>query len=66
MKDTYVPLSIAFISEDGAIVDIQDMQPLDLDSHIPSAKYIYAVEANQGWFTEHDIKVGDRAEFLER
>lgn len=66
MKDTYIPLSIAFISEAGAVVDIQDMQPLDLASRVPSAKYIYAVEANQGWFTEHGIKVGDRAEFLER
>ena len=65
MKDTYIPLSIAFISEDGDIVDIQDMQPLGLANHKPSAKYIYAVEANQGWFAEHGISIGDRAEFLE-
>lgn len=64
MKDTYIPLSIAFISKDGAIVNIQDMQPLDLANHIPAAPYIYAVEANRGWFAEHGIKVGDRAEFL--
>ncbi|MHB9112541.1 MAG: DUF192 domain-containing protein [Thermoleophilia bacterium] len=65
MKDTYIPLSIAFISEDGAILDIQDMQPLDLANHVPSAPYIYTVEANQGWFAQHGIRVGDRAEFLE-
>lgn len=65
MKDTYIPLSIAFISADGTIVDIQDMQPLDLANHMPKASYIYAVEANQGWFAEHGIKAGDRAEFLE-
>lgn len=61
MKDTYIPLSIAFISQDGAIVDIQDMQPLDLSNHVPAAPYIYAVEANQGWFAEHGVRTGDRA-----
>lgn len=65
MKDTYIPLSIAFIAADGAIVDIQDMQPRDLSNHMPRAPYIYAVEANQGWFAGQGIKIGDRAEFLE-
>ncbi|MBI5869398.1 MAG: DUF192 domain-containing protein [Actinobacteria bacterium] len=65
MKDTYIPLSIAFISEDGTIVDIQDMQPLDQSNHMPKSPYIYAVEANQGWFGQNGIRIGDRAEFLE-
>jgi len=64
MKDTYIPLSIAFISEDDIIVDIQEMQAHDLSVHVPSKPYIYAVEANKGWFAERGIKIGDRAEFL--
>lgn len=65
MKDTYIPLSIAFIAEDGTIVDIQDMKPLDQSNHMPKSPYIYAVEANQGWFAQQGIKTGDRAEFVE-
>jgi len=65
MKDTFIPLSIAFISEDGIIVDIQEMKAQDLSAHVPSKPYIYAVEANKGWFAERGIKIGDRAEFVE-
>lgn len=65
MKDTYIPLSIAFIAANGAIVDIQNMKPLDQSNHMPKSPYIYAVEANQGWFAQHGVKVGDRAEFVE-
>ncbi len=66
MKNTYIPLSIAFISPDGTIVDIQDMQALSVETHSPPVNYIYAVEANQGWFTAHGVKAGDNAEFFER
>lgn len=65
MKDTYIPLSIAFIAANGAIVDIADMQPLTMQPHTPSGPYIYAVEANQGWFASHGVKKGDSAKFVE-
>jgi uncharacterized membrane protein (UPF0127 family) len=62
MKDTLIPLSIAYMDGEGRIVDIQDMQPLDETEH-PSAKPAeYALEVNQGFFAERGVKVGDKAE----
>lgn len=59
MKNTYVPLSIAYLDNQGTVVDIQDMEPLDLEPH-PSAKLArYALEVNQGWFQRHQVVVGD-------
>lgn len=63
MKNTFIPLSIAFISRDGRIVDIQDMEPLSEALHYPSATYQYALEVNQGWFQKYGIKVGDTVKF---
>ncbi len=63
MRNTLIPLSIAFISGDGRIVDIQDMQPLSEALHYPSALYNYALEVNQGWFQKYGIKVGDTVKF---
>mgnify|MGYP001586407314 FL=1 len=63
MKNTYIPLSIAFISGEGKIVDIQDMEPLSEALHYPSALYHYALEVNQGWFQKYGIKVGDVVKF---
>jgi uncharacterized membrane protein (UPF0127 family) len=59
MRNTTVPLSIAFISGDGVIIDIQDMAALDETLHHAPAPYRYAVEANQGWFARNGIAVGD-------
>lgn len=59
MKNTYIPLSIAFVSAEGVIVDIQDMEPLALDLHTPAAKYLFAIEANKGFFAKSGIKSGD-------
>jgi hypothetical protein len=59
MKDTLIPLSIAFIDADGVILHIEDMEPLDETLHVSPKPYRYAVEANQGWFEEHGIEVGD-------
>ena len=58
MHNTYLPLSIAWIDQSGAIVDIQDMQPLTDDVHWPAAPYWYALEANQGWFMNNGVGVG--------
>lgn len=62
MKDTLIPLSIAFIGEDGTVLDIQDMEPLTTETHHSPQTYRYALEVNQGWFQENGIAVGDRAE----
>ena len=59
MKNTLIPLSIAFISPSGTITDILDMAPLDLTSHCPSQPALYALEMNQDWFAKQGIKVGD-------
>jgi uncharacterized membrane protein (UPF0127 family) len=59
MKDTLVPLSVAFIDSAGNILDIQDMEPLDETLHNSPEPYRYAVEVNQGWFEEHGVAAGD-------
>lgn len=62
MKDTLIPLSVAFVRADGTIVDIQDMAPETLDLHVPAAPYRYAVEANLGWYAARGIVPGDAAD----
>jgi len=62
MKNTLIPLSIAFLSGDGTIIDIQEMEAQTLTQHGPGKAYIYAVEANKGYFSRQGIKVGDKAE----
>ena len=63
MKDTFVPLSIAFIDKAGFIVRITDMKPLTLESHPPPKPILYALEMNKGWFSTHGIKEGDVVRF---
>jgi uncharacterized protein len=64
MKNTQIPLSIAFIDSERRIIDIQAMKPLDDEPpHYVSAEPAqYALEVNQGFFEEQDIRVGDRVE----
>jgi len=59
MKDTLIPLSIAFILSDGKILEIKDMYPKDLSSVSPSRSVRYALEAPQGWFARTGILPGD-------
>ena len=59
MKDTLIPLSVAFMDSNGRIIDIQDMQPQDLTSHLSAKPAQYALEVNQGFFEKHGVKVGD-------
>lgn len=63
MKDTLIPLSIAFMDDGGRIVDIQDMKALDdAPPHYTSAEPArYALEVNKGFFDERGVEVGDRA-----
>lgn len=60
MRNTILPLSIAFIAADGTIAHIADMQPLDETTVGPSGPYRYALETNQGFFRAHSIEVGDK------
>jgi uncharacterized membrane protein (UPF0127 family) len=59
MKNTYIPLSIAFIAYNGRIVDIKDMYPHDTNSVRSSRSVRYALETPQGWFLRAGIKEGD-------
>ncbi|MFQ5652022.1 MAG: DUF192 domain-containing protein [bacterium] len=64
MRNTFIPLDIAFITESGQIVDIQRMAPLDESkSYISSAPALYALEVNAGWFERNGIKVGSHVSF---
>lgn len=66
MKNTYVPLSVAFIDRDGRILNIEDMEPLTLDSHQAAGPAKYALEMNRGWFATRGIRAGDRVKGLEK
>lgn len=60
MKDTLLPLSIAFIKSDGTISQIRLMQPLSEEAIRSSKPVKYALETNQGWFERNNIKKGDK------
>lgn len=59
MKNTYIPLSIAFINSQGLVVDIQDMEPLDETTIRSAGLAKYALEVNQGAFETFGVEVGD-------
>jgi uncharacterized protein len=67
MRDTRIPLSIAYIDSKGRITDILDMKPLDdkPPHYVSSEPVQYALEVNQGFFDERGVKVGDHAELPE-
>jgi uncharacterized protein len=58
MRNTYVPLSIAFIAADGRILNIDDMQPQTDDAHWSKGAAVYALEMKKGWFAERGIVAG--------
>lgn len=60
MRNTLLPLSIAFIDDDGRIVNVLDMQPLTEDSHCAARPVRFALEMNQGWFAKRGLKAGSR------
>jgi uncharacterized membrane protein (UPF0127 family) len=66
MKNTYVPLSVAFLDRDGVIINIADMEPQTQNSHSAIRPAKYALEMNQGWFRKRGIKPGDKVEGLEK
>ena len=60
MKDTKIPLDIAFIKEDGIIESIKHLEPFTLLPVSSDGKVLYALEVNRGWFAENNVKVGDK------
>ena len=60
MKNTLLPLSIAFLTDDGTVVNIADMKPRSLDSHCSAKPVRYALEMNQGWFAKRGVKAGSK------
>ena len=58
MKNTLLPLSAAFIADDGTIVNIEDMKPQTLDAHCSTKPVRYVLEMNKGWFAKKGIKAG--------
>ncbi len=64
MKNTPLPLSIAYLDATGLIVHIADMQPLDV-TPVPSRHAVrFALEVNQGWFEQHGVTTGQRLDGL--
>jgi hypothetical protein len=59
MKNTFIPLDIAFIKEDGTIDSIKELDPMNPVPVYPDSEVRYAVEVNRGWFAENDVNVGD-------
>jgi hypothetical protein len=66
MKNTFLPLSVAFVDDTGRILNIEDMQPHSEDSHCAAQPARYALEMNVGWFAQRGIKRGDRIGGIER
>ena len=58
MKNTLLPLSAAFVADDGTIVNLVDMKPQTTDSHCSTKPVRYVLEMNQGWFGKKNIKAG--------
>jgi len=60
MKNTLIPLSVAFISDDGTVVNIEEMAPQTLESHCSVRPVRHVLEMNTGWFAKRGIKPGAR------
>ena len=60
MKNTLLPLSAAFVADDGTVVNIEDMAPRSLDSHCSTKPVRFVLEMNQGWFAKRGIKPGSK------
>ena len=60
MRNTLIPLTAAFVADDGSIVNLADMQPLQETSHCSAKPVRYVLEMNQGWFKQRNLKAGAR------
>jgi len=66
MRNTFLPLSVAFLDEEGRILNIEDMQPQTEDNHCAAKAARYALEMNLGWFAGKGIKPGTRIGGIEQ
>ena len=66
MKNTLLPLSVAFVDERGRVINIEDMQPQTADNHCAAGPARFALEMNLGWFAERGIKAGDTLRGFDR
>lgn len=66
MRNTPLPLSVAFLDGEGRILNVEDMRPYSETSHCAAGAARYALEMNQGWFSRKGIKPGDRIGGVER
>ncbi len=60
MRNTLIPLSVAFIADDGSVINIEDMQPHDESSHCAAKPVRYALEMDKGWFAQRGLKAGTK------
>jgi hypothetical protein len=60
MRNTLLPLTAAFIADDGTVVNLADMAPLTEDSHCSAKPVRFVLEMNQGWFAKKGIKAGSK------
>jgi uncharacterized membrane protein (UPF0127 family) len=60
MKNTLLPLTAAFVADDGTIVNLEDMKPQTTDSHCSAKPVRFVLEMNQGWFAKKGFKAGAR------
>ena len=60
MKNTLIPLTAAFVADDGSIVNLADMKPQTTDSHCSTKPVRFVLEMNQGWFAKKGLKPGSK------
>lgn len=60
MRNTRIPLSVAFVADDGTIVNLADMKPMTENSHCSAKPVRFVLEMNQGWFAQKHITAGFR------
>jgi len=58
MRNTYLPLTAAFVADDGTIVNLADMKPMNDSSHCSNKPVRFVLEMNQGWFAKRNIQAG--------
>ena len=66
MRNTFIPLSVAFLDEDGVIINIEDMQPQTESNHCAKVPARFALEMNLGWFSEKGLKSGQHINGIEK
>ena len=66
MRNTFLPLSVAFLDDEGRILNVEDMQPQTEDHHCAAGPARFALEMNIGWFADKGLKAGTRIGGIER